>query len=56
MDDITIKRNDLVRIVILDISNILASNVYDEVLIPVNQATDFIKKYIDMKKYRIVTV
>lgn len=48
--------DNMVRIVILDISNILASNVYDEAILPANQATEFIKKYIDMSKYRIVTI
>ena len=35
--------DDMIRIVVLDISNILASNVYDEVILPVNQATEFVK-------------
>ena len=48
--------DDMIRIVVLDISNILASNVYDEVILPVNQAEEFVEKYIDMTKYRIVTI
>ncbi len=54
MDDTV--QNGLVRIVVLDISNSLSTNVYDEAILPVNQATEFVKKYIDMSKYRIVTI
>lgn len=51
------KINDnMIRIVILDISNVFGTDVYDEAILPVGQATEFIKKYTDMKKYRIVTI
>lgn len=49
-------KETMIRIVVLDISNALSSNVYDEAILPVDQATEFIKKYIDMAKYRIVTI
>lgn len=48
--------NNMIRIVILDISNVLGANVYDEAILPVSQATEFVKKYIDMSKYRIITI
>lgn len=48
--------NNMIRIIILDISNALCSSVYDEAILPVNQATEFANRYIDMSKYRIVTV
>ena len=48
--------NDMVRVVILDITKPLATTVYDEAILPVLQATEFAKKYIDISKYRIVTV
>ena len=47
---------DTIRIVVIDISKPLGANVYDEALIPVSEANEFIKKYIDITKYRIVTV
>lgn len=47
---------DLVRVVVLDISKPLSANVYDEAILPVMQATDFVKKYIDISKYRIITI
>lgn len=50
------QNNDMIRIVVLDISNVLGSSVYDETILPVNQATEFVKKYIDVSKYRIVTI
>ena len=48
--------NDMIRIVILDISNVLGAYVYDESILPISKATDFVKKYIDISKYRIVTI
>ena len=48
--------SDLVRVVVLDISKPLSTNVYDEAILPVMQATEFAKKYIDISKYRIITV
>ena len=56
MNTINEEKDGLIRIVVLDISNTLGSNVYDEAIVPVNQATNFAKQYIDMSKYRIVTV
>lgn len=49
-------KNNMVRIVVVDISNALGSSVYDEAILPVNQATNFVQKYIDMTKYRIITI
>lgn len=51
-----VKNEDIVRIVILDITKPLGAEVYDEVMLPVSESTSFAKKYIDMKKYRIVTI
>lgn len=48
--------NDMIRIVILDISNVLGAYVYDEAILPISKATDFVKKYIDISKYRIITI
>lgn len=48
--------NDMVRIVILDITKPLATTVYDEAILPVLQAKEFVKKYIDISKYRIITI
>lgn len=56
MGDGNNNKNNMIRIVILDISNVLGSNVYDEAILPINQATKFVKKYIDMRKYRIITI
>ena len=53
---IGIWNNELIRIVVIDISEPLGANVYDEAILPVPQATNFAKKYIDMTKYRIITV
>ena len=50
------EENDIIRIVIIDISKPLGANVYDEAILPVMQASSFVKKYIDMAKYRIVTI
>ncbi len=52
----SMKNEDMVRIVILDITNPLATKVYDEAILPVTKATDFVKKYIDMTLYRIITI
>lgn len=46
----------IVRIIIIDICSALGAEVYDEIIIPVDEASDFVKKYADMSKYRIVTV
>ena len=46
----------MIRIVILDISSALGSTVYDEAILPVQQAAEFVDKYIDMSKYRIISV
>ena len=46
----------MVRIIILDISNVLGADVYDEAILPISKATGFVKKYIDISKYRIVTI
>ena len=51
-----VTEENMIRIVILDISKPLASEVYDEVILPTSKATDFIRNYIDMNKYRILTV
>ena len=48
--------DNTVRIVVIDISKPLGANVYDEAIVPVSKADMFVRKYIDMKKYRIVTV
>ena len=48
--------DDMIRIVVLDISNVLGAYVYDEAILPISKATDFVKKYIDISKYRIVTI
>ena len=48
--------DDMIRIVILDISNVLGAYVYDEAILPISKSTDFVKKYIDISKYRIVTI
>ena len=47
---------DVIRIVVLDITKPLATTVYDEAILPVLQATEFVKKYIDISKYRIITI
>lgn len=51
-----VRNEDMVRIVILDITKPLAAKVYDEATLPVTESTKFAQKYIDMKKYRIVTI
>ena len=51
-----VKNEDTVRIVILDITKPLGAEVYDEIMLPVTKATEFVKKYIDMTKYRIITI
>lgn len=48
--------NDMVRIIVLDITKPLAATVYDEAILPVLQAKEFVKKYIDISKYRIITI
>lgn len=50
---------DLVRIVVIDVSNVLGSQVFDEALFPVEETTEsskFLQQYMDMSKYRIITV
>lgn len=47
---------NMIRIIVLDITKPLATTVYDEAILPVLQATEFVKKYIDISKYRIVTI
>lgn len=51
-----VENDTLMRIVIIDISTPLCSKVYDEAILPVTQATNFVNQYIDMTKYRIVTI
>jgi hypothetical protein len=46
----------MLRIIIIDISKPLGAEIYDEIIIPVEKATEFVRKYIDMSKYRIITV
>ena len=50
------EQSELIRVIIIDISKPLGANIYDEAILPVLQATSFAKKYIDMTKYRIITV
>ena len=54
--DTCVTNENMIRIVILDISKPLASKVYDEAILPTSKATNFIEKYINMDKYRILTV
>ena len=51
-----VENDELVRIVVVDISQPLGSSIYDEAILPVWQATSFVEKYIDMTKYRIITI
>lgn len=49
----------MIRIIVIDVSNVLGAEVYDEVIVPVDRINDinmFVKKYIDLSKYRIMTV
>lgn len=48
--------DNMVRIIIIDVCAVLGAEVYDETVIPVDEAADFVKKYADVSKYRIVTV
>lgn len=48
--------DNMVRIVVLDITKPLAAVVQDEAIMPVLQATEFVEKYIDISMYRIVTI
>lgn len=47
---------DVIRIVVLDVTKPLSATVYDEAILPVLHATEFVKKYIDISKYRIITI
>ncbi len=50
---------DKVRIVVIDISDVLGSEVYDEAIFPIehkDEINEFIAKYIDISKYRVITV
>lgn len=51
-----IKSNKLIRVIIIDVSKPLGACVYDEAVLPITQATLFVEKYIDMGRYRVVTV
>ncbi|WP_180994610.1 hypothetical protein [Clostridium sp. chh4-2] len=46
----------LIRIVVIDITKVLGSEVYDEVIIPVEDAADYILNYTDMKRFRFITI
>lgn len=51
--------NDMVRIVVIDVSNVLGSEIFDEALFPVEEtqkASKFLQQYMDISKYRILTV
>lgn len=48
--------DNVIRIIVIDISAALGAEVYDEIIIPVNEANDFANKYTDITKYRIITV
>lgn len=52
------KSYELIRIVVLDISKSLASEVHDEAIMSMDEINNYIMKngYMNMKKYRIVTV
>lgn len=52
----SVKNENMVRIVILDVTKPLGAEVYDEIMLPVTETTGFVKRYIDMTKYRIVTI
>lgn len=50
---------NMVRIVIIDVSDVLGSKVYDEALFPIEaikESSQFIQQYIDISKYRVITV
>lgn len=51
-----VKNEDIVRIIILDITKPLGAEVYDEIMLPVTKATDFVRKYIDITKFRVITI
>ncbi|MBT9778843.1 hypothetical protein GPL15_20395 [Clostridium sp. MCC353] len=46
----------LIRIVVIDITKVLGAEVYDEVIIPVEEAADYIQNYTDMKRFRFITI
>jgi hypothetical protein len=48
--------DNMVRIIVIDVYSVFGAEVYDEIIIPATEASDFVKKYADMEKYRIVTV
>lgn len=51
--------NQMVRIVVINIEKVLSAEVYDELIAPIDKTDEinnFIKKYIDLTKYRILTV
>lgn len=51
--------NNMVRIIVIDISNVLGSEIYDEALFPIEETENvakFIQQYTDIRKYRIITV
>lgn len=50
------KTTPMTRVVILDISKVYGTEVYDEAILPFDEINDFTKKYIDMMKYRIVII
>lgn len=45
-----------IRVLIIDIRKPLSSEVYDEAILPICEVNNFIKKYMDFEKYRIITV
>lgn len=49
----------MVRIVVINIEKVLCSEVYDELIISIDKTEeikDFVSKYSDLTKYRILTV
>ena len=47
---------ELVRIVVIDVSKALGSEVYDEVIIPIDQASKYILQYTDITRFRFITI
>lgn len=48
--------NDTIRVIIIDVSKTLGAKIYDEKIVSSNEAVNFVNKYTDMTKYRIITV
>lgn len=49
-------KDNIIRIIVVNVEDVMCAEVYDEIIVPVEEAETFSKKYTDLSKYRLITV